>query len=170
MGIFIIILGVLLMVGGFSCLFTPFASVLAAGYLIGIMLFIYGIFSLVRAIQRRANFLVYIPAILAIVVGFISVFHPGGSLVIDAVILTLLAIWFLVQGVVSLIMSIRFRKELPNWGLGVVSGIFGIVAGIISLIYPHAEMFAVGILIAVFLIETGLGLITTGTVLTSQGE
>ena len=164
MGVLTIILGVLLAIGGFCCIFTPFATFLAAGYIIGIMLFIYGLFALIRSVQMKAGALAYITSILAIIVGFLAVFRPGGTLVVDALILILVAIWFLVQGAASLIMSIRNRKEIPSWGLGVVAGIFGIVAGIICLVYPHVEMFAVGILIGIFLIEAGFSLITFGSV------
>lgn len=170
MGVLTIILGVLLMVGGFCCIFTPFATFLAAGYIIGIMLFIYGIFALIRSIQTKSGALAYITSILAIVVGFLAVFRPGGTLVIDGLILILVAIWFLIQGLVSLIMSIRNRKETSYWGLGVVSGIFGIAAGIICLIFPHVEMFAVGILIGIFLIEVGLNLITVGSIFGSAED
>ena len=79
-------------------------------------------------------------------------------------ILVFLAIWFLVQGVITLFLSIRFRKGNPVWGLGVVSGILAIAAGIISLIYPYVQMFTVGILISISLIDTGLGLISLGSI------
>lgn len=164
MAVLTIILGVLLMVGGVACIFTPFATFLAAGYIIGIMLFIFGIFALIRSIQTKAGALAYVTSILALVVGFLAVFRPGGTLVIDFLILIFVAIWFLFQGVSSLVMSIKLRHEKKNWGLGVAAGIFGIAAGIICLIFPNAEMFAVGILIGIFLLEAGLSLITYGSV------
>ena len=170
MGVLTVILGILLMVGGFCAIFTPFATFLAAGYIIGIALFIYGIFALVRAIQTKGGALPIITSILALVVGFLAVFRPGGTLAVDFLILIFIAIWFLVQGVTSLVTSIRYRKEIPGWGLGVASGIFGIAAGIISFIFPHAEMFAVGILIGIFLLEAGLSLITVGSIFGGRRE
>ena len=170
MTILTIILGVVLMIGGFSCLLTPFASFLAAGYIIGIMLFVYGIASLIREIQTKAGVLAYISSVLAIIVGFFAMVHPGGTLAIDMMLLDFVAIWFLIHGVTGLVLSIRLRHEVPLWGLGVVSGIFGIIAGVISLINPVAEMFAVGTLIAIYMIETGLGLVTVGSVFGSIKE
>ena len=158
-----IILGVLLIIGGIGCMFTPLATFLAAGYIIGIMLFVYGIFALIRAIQTRAGVLAYITSGLAIVVGFLAVFRPGGTLAIDSLILIFLAIWFIVQGASTLIMSIRRRKEIRGWGFGIFVGIIGIAAGVISIIYPEVQMFAVGILIGIFLIEAGISLITLGS-------
>ena len=164
MGILTTILGVLLAIGGFCCIFTPFATFLAAGYIIGIMLFIYGIFALIRSIQLKAGALGIITSVLAIVVGFLAIFRPGGTLAIDFLILIFVAIWFLVQGLTSLITSIQYRHEIAGWGFGVAVGIFGIAAGVLSLIFPHVEMFAVGILIGIFLIEAGFSLITVGTI------
>ena len=45
---------------GISLMFTPFATFLAAGFIIGIMLFVYGIISLIRSIQQRAGVPAYV--------------------------------------------------------------------------------------------------------------
>ena len=164
MTVLTVILGIFLIIGGICCFFTPLATFLAAGYIIGIMLFIYGIVALIRSIATKAGALAIITSVLAIIVGFLAVFRPGGTLVIDSLILIFIAIWFLIQGVVSLIMSIKNRKEIPSWGLGVAAGIFGIVAGIICLINPYVEAFAAGFLIAIFLIEAGVSLIAFGSI------
>ena len=164
MAVLSIIVGAILTVGGIICFFTPFATFMAAGYIIGIMLFIYGIIALIRSIQKRAGVPAYITSALAIFVGFLAVFRPGGTLVIDMLILVFIAIWFIVQGATSIYISIKRRKELPGWGFGLASGIFGLAAGVLSFIFPQVEMFAVGILIAIFLIEAGISLITVGSI------
>lgn len=164
MAVLSVIIGVILAVGGVFCMFTPFATFLAAGYIIGIMLFIYGIIALIRSIQKRAGVPAYVTSALAIFVGFLAVFRPGGTLVIDMLILVFIAIWFIVQGATSIYISIKRRKELPGWGFGLASGIFGLAAGVLSFIFPQVEMFAVGILIGIFLIEAGLSLITVGSI------
>ena len=164
MAVLSIIVGAILTVGGIICFFTPFATFMAAGYIIGIMLFIYGIIALIRSIQKRAGVPAYITSALAIFVGFLAVFRPGGTLVIDILILVFIAIWFIVQGATSIYISIKRRKELPGWGFGLASGIFGLAAGVLSFIFPQVEMFAVGILMAIFLIEAGISLITVGSI------
>lgn len=164
MAVLSIIVGAIITVGGIICFFTPFATFMAAGYIIGIMLFIYGIIALIRSIQKRAGVPAYITSALAIFVGFLAVFRPGGTLVIDMLILVFIAIWFIVQGATSIYISIKRRKELPGWGFGLASGIFGLAAGVLSFIFPQVEMFAVGILMAIFLIEAGISLITVGSI------
>ena len=164
MAVLSIIVGAIITVGGIICFFTPFATFMAAGYIIGIMLFIYGIIALISSIQKRAGVPAYITSALAIFVGFLAVFRPGGTLVIDMLILVFIAIWFIVQGATSIYISIKRRKELPGWGFGLASGIFGLAAGVLSFIFPQVEMFAVGILMAIFLIEAGISLITVGSI------
>lgn len=164
MAVLSIIVGAIITVGGIICFFTPFATFMAAGYIIGIMLFIYGIIALIRSIQKRAGVPAYITSALAIFVGFLAVFRPGGTLVIDMLILVFIAIWFIVQGATSIYISIKRRKELPGWGFGLASGIFGLAAGVLSFIFPQVEMFAVGILMAIFLIEAGISLIAVGSI------
>ena len=164
MAVLSIILGVAMTILGITCLFTPFATFLAAGFIIGIMLFVYGIVALIRSIQKRAGVPAYITSCLAIFVGFLAVFRPGGTLVVDFLLLIFIAIWFLVQGATNIYISIKRRDEIPGWGFGLAIGIFGIAAGVISFIFPQVEMFAVGILIGIFFIEAGLSLITVGSI------
>ena len=93
-----------------------------------------------------------------------AVFRPGGTLVVDMLILIFIAIWFLVQGATNIYISIRRRKEIPGWGFGLAIGIIGLAVGVLCFIFPQFEMFAVGILIGIFLIEAGLSLITVGSI------
>ena len=50
-----VILGILLMCGGFQCLFHPAAAFLETGYFIAILLFVYGIIGIANVIRKRAQ-------------------------------------------------------------------------------------------------------------------
>ena len=162
MGVLTIILGVLLAIGGVACMVTPFATFLAAGYIICIALFIFGIFGLINAIRNKSGALSYVASILAIVVGIIAIVNPGGALAIDTIILVLVAVFFLVSGVISIINAIQIKKENSRWWVGLIAGILGVFVGIICIISPFAEVFALGILIGFFLISAGVELIAIG--------
>ena len=71
----------------------------------------------------------------------------------------LFAAWFVVQGVVSIYVSIKSRHENKGWVLGLILGIIGTLLGIISLIQPLISALAIGILISIYLIEAGLSMI-----------
>ena len=48
-----VILGIMLMCGGFQCLFHPAAAFLETGYFIAILLFVYGIIGIANVIRKR---------------------------------------------------------------------------------------------------------------------
>ena len=54
MGFLNIVLGILLVLGGFSCLFTPIMTFINVGYLLIILFFVYGIAAIVRAISTKS--------------------------------------------------------------------------------------------------------------------
>ncbi len=163
MGVLSIVAGVLLIIFGFSCLFTPLATFLSAGILVGIMFLVYGVAGIVRSFSHKAEILEWILNILAVAVGLIAMFRPGGTLVIDHIILIIIAIWFLVQGLIQITMSFREKAQNPNWYWGLIAGILGILVGILCFVNPAIPAVTVGILISFFFIESGFSLVTLGT-------
>ena len=59
-----VFLGILMIAGGVSCMFTPVATLLSAGYLIGILLLAYGIFGIARAVTQKGSALDWVLNIL----------------------------------------------------------------------------------------------------------
>lgn len=55
MGFLNIVLGILLVLGGFSCLFTPVMTFVNVGYLLIILFFVYGIAAIARAIAAKSD-------------------------------------------------------------------------------------------------------------------
>lgn len=168
MGVLSIIVGVLLVIAGFACIFTPFATFLATGVLLGILLLVYGVAGIIRSIGHKAGILEWILNILAVIVGLVALFRPGGTLVIDSMILVLLAIWFLAQGVIQIAMAFQIKNESPTWYVGLIVGILGIIVGIICFVNPMVSAFTVGVLIAFFFIESGISLISLGAAINSN--
>jgi len=160
-----IIFGIILIVGGFSCMFTPVATVLATGYIVGIMMLIYGIIGIVRGFKKEADTLEVVLSVLALIVGLLSMFRPGASLVFDSIMLFVFAAWILLQGIGSVAMAFKVRNDGGAWVLGLISGILGIVLGVYAFIHPQLAAVAVGFLIGLFFVETGINMIILGTVI-----
>ena len=158
-----VIFGIILILGGISCLFSPAETFIAAGFIITILMLVYGIIGVVRVITKKSGPLELIPSILAIIIGIIAILRPGTTLVMDALMAYLFAAWFVVQGVVSIYVSIKSRHENKGWILALILGIIGTLLGIISLIQPLISALAIGILISVYLIEAGLSMIVLAT-------
>lgn len=159
------ILGVILIVGGVCCMFTPFATFLSAGFMIAIMMFVYGIFGVVRFFQKESGVLELIASILAIIVGVVAIIRPGKTLVIDDLLLIMVSVWLLVKGVINIIVSIQSKNQTKGWGWGVAAGVLSIIAGILSFAYPMITALTVGVLMGLFFVESGIDMIVFGSAL-----
>lgn len=165
------ILGVVLVVAGFSFMFTPFATFFATGYFFCILFFIYGIFGIVRAITKKdVSVLGVITSIFAIVIGIVAIIRPGSTLEIDLIVLYLIAAWFILLGITSIVTSIMARKVSGQWVWALIAGILGVIVGIITFAHPAVAIFAVAILIGFFFIEIGFEMIATSIAIGSSSD
>lgn len=166
MSILMMILGILLIICGVCCAFTPLATLAAAGYFIAIVLIVSGVCGIIAGAKFKVFGLNFAASILAVVLGMVALFIPGGIESIDKVLIILFAIWLLVRGCASVAMSLKLRKlHLGNdWIWGLIIGILGIVLGIYSFIHPVVPAIAIGLLIAFYFIEEGIDIIAMSRV------
>lgn len=160
-----VILGVLLIFAGFSCMFTPLVTFLSTGYFITILLLVYGIMGIVRFCKKEAGGLELAVSILAVLTGVIALFRPGQTLIIDGMLLYFIAAWMLIQGVMSIVLSIRVRKESKGWFWGLIAGILGVIVGVISFSNPILTALGTGVMIGIYFIESGFDMIVLGCAL-----
>lgn len=110
MAILSIILGVIMAVFGITCMFTPILTFFGLGFFIGIMLLIYAIVGIIRAIgHKTVSVLEIILYIVALVLGILALVH-GATLILGVVFLYMIAIWFIFQGIMSIVISIKARN------------------------------------------------------------
>ena len=162
MSVVSIILGVLLVIGGFSCMFTPLATFLSTGFYIAILLLVYGIIGIVRFAKKEAGGLELVVSILALLAGLVAMFRPGEALVFDRFVLYLIAAWLLVEGIVTVIVSIGSRGKRKGWGWGLFVGILGIIAGLYSFAHPVLTAVTAGMLIGFYFVQAGFDMIALG--------
>ena len=160
-----IILGIMMIITGSCCFFTPLSTFLSTGYFMSVMFLFYGIVGLVRSFKKKAETLEVVVSVLAIVLGLISLFLPGTTLVFDTVMIYMTAAWFLVMGIVSIVVAFKVRKVEKFWFLGLISGILGVIMGIYSFLHPQVFALSSGMLIGFYFIETGMSLIATSIVM-----
>ena len=168
MGVLSVILGVLLIIGGLSCMFTPLATFLSTGYFLGIMMLVYGVGGIIRAVSHKADALEWILNILAVIVGLIALFRPGSTLIFDSMILVIIACWFVVQGVIQIVLSLKAKGVFKGWYWGLIAGILGILVGIYSWFHPVLTAVTAGILIGLYFVESGISLIALGATIGSE--
>ena len=157
-----IILGVLLVIAGFSCMFTPLATFLSTGYYLTILLLVYGIVGIVRFFKKENGAPELLVSILAVLCGLFALARPGQSLIFDRMVLYLIATWLFLQGAVSILLSIQARKVRKGWYWGVIAGILGVIAGVFSLAHPVLTALTAGVLIGMYFVQTGFNMIVLG--------
>ena len=166
MSILMVILGVLMILCGVCCAFTPLATLAAAGYFIAIMLIVSGVSGIYTGVKFRFYGVNFAVSILAVVLGVFALVRPGGVAAIDRILIYLVAAWLLVRGCASIALSLRLRKLRLNndWIWGLIIGVLGIVLGVYSFIHPAVPAMAIGLLIALYFIEEGIDIIAMSRV------
>ena len=161
MKIFTIILVVLMAICGVSCICTPVMTFLEAGYFLVILLLVYGIGAIVKAVMEKEYGLPFLFGILSIILGIVIMVVPGLKLMTDGMLIYFMAVWFLLQGAVGIFMAVRQKKseESKGWVWVLILGILGVLVGIYSLVHPMLLAFTFGILVGLYFIESGISMI-----------
>ena len=170
------LMGILMVIGGVSCLFTPVSTFLATGYVIGfIMLFdaIGNIFAWFNARKyQEISGWYLVGAIISGVFGLIIMTKPAVQAGLDIFIVYMISTWVIISGVYRIVMSLRIKKlkdALPQifknkkWVGVLITGILMIVIGIICLFKPIYMSSFLGTMIALVFIFSGANIITLGT-------
>ena len=79
MTVLFIILGVLLVVGGFSCIFTPLLTFMNTGYYVVILMFVFGIIGIIKAIVEKRFGVNFVFDILSVLLGVAQGVAPAAS-------------------------------------------------------------------------------------------
>ena len=156
-----IILGVLMIACGAACMFTPLTTFMDAGYFIVILVAVYGIIGIVKAISEKNYGLGFVFSLLSLIFGVCVLCFPGLMILTEGILIYLVAAWFIIQGFVSIYMAIRFGRVAGGgiWVFQLIIGILGIILGFYTLFHPMVAAVSLGILIGFYFIETGFVMI-----------
>ncbi len=153
-GIIIAILGILAVV-------WPQISTVAVDFYVGVLFFLAGAVGLgfMFFAPTVSSFLwTLLTAALSLLVGIVLLWHP----VEGAVSLTLLLIaFFIVEGVFQIVTAIGYRDVFPeSWGWMVASGVIDLIlAGLIIAGWPGTASWALGLIVGINLISSGVAII-----------
>lgn len=153
-----IILGILMVICGFSCMFTPLITFMSTGYFIIILMTVYGIFGIISAIRYRRFGVGFVFSILSVLLGVCSLFFPRMLLLTDSIMLYITAGWFVLMGIVEIYTAVAIsrRAGFSLWILQLILGILAILIGIYSFFHPATLAVTIGVLIGIYFIETGI--------------
>ncbi len=150
-----LLLGLVQVIGGLIALTIPMAATLAAALVAGGVLLAAGAFQLVHALSIRpwrGALLPIIGGLLYIFAGVLLVAFPvSGALTLTMFVAVLL----IAEGVVRIIVANRMRPVTGNGWL-MAAGIASVIVGILMLVgWPLSGMWALGILLGINLLFTG---------------
>jgi uncharacterized membrane protein HdeD (DUF308 family) len=151
--------GIALIIFGAIAIATPAFMGTAVVMVIGAVLLVSGVFQFVQGFREESwasKLLGMILGVIAVLCGFAVLAHP----LVGMVVLTLiLAIFFVIEGIWKVIASFSFRPA-PGWVAMLCSGILCFLLGfLIWYQWPLSGMWAIGILIGVDLLATGVSMV-----------
>lgn len=172
----VILMGLLMVVGGVYCLFTPVTTFLTTGYIVGVIIFCDAIgnigawFNAKKYVEISGWYLAN--AIISLIFGIIIMLSIGMQFAVDMFIVYAVAVWVIMTGISRISMAIRMKQlmnKLPKifnnkkW-LGILLfGILMVLFGILCVFKPIVLSSVLGVLIAWFIIFAGASLITLGS-------
>ena len=160
----ILLYGILLLVLGVLALVAPIVASIAADIFIGWLFIVSGIIGLVATLSSwRTHGALWgiIGALLALILGLLLAFRPIQGLLS---LTLLLVVFFIFEGVAQIVMALSHRRAvLSSWGWMLMSGIADLaLAAIIIAGWPTSAAWALGLIVGVNLVTTGIAMITGG--------
>ena len=157
-GIFVLIVGMLLLI-------LPQVSTLALSLMISVALILAGIYKFISSIIRRdeieKSWLSATIALLMIVTGAYLTIRP----LFNLFLLTMgVGIYFVLEGVNSMVMAFESKGVLKHWWVGLIAGLAQFALAFIILFgLPGTALFTIGVLIGVSMLLSGIALISVYT-------
>jgi len=147
--------GIILIVLGMGAVAVPMVATIAIEAVIGWIFILSGLVTAIhsfRALNTGRCLLRFFGGLFCTAVGVMMLVYPlGGAITLTV----LLAIFFLVEGIVKSSVALQIRPA-PNWGWMLVSGIAAWVLGILILSgYPQTAAWALGLLVGINFIFSG---------------
>lgn len=156
-------LGIALVVLGIGAILSPVVAGKAVVYFIGSLLLVTGMVQLVAGLRHESwgsKLSGIILGAITAVAGVAVLAHPLYGL---AALALVLAIFFVAEGIWKIVMSFSFRPA-RGWLAMLFSGVLALLlGGMIWNQWPLSGMWAVGILVGVDLLSTGLSLIAVAS-------
>ena len=172
MKVITIILGVLLTIGGFICIFMPGRTFLSSGWALGFMILVSGINMITLYIQNRKQSSAgnLIGGIVVALLGIFTMASLPTRVLTDMFIAYAFGAGLLIYGIFQIASSMKAKKNNLPWGIALTFGILNTLLGIYSFFHPVITALAVGMLIAFVIITQGFNLIALGASMGGKTE
>lgn len=164
MRIFSIIFGILLVIFGITCIWTPVATSIDLSILLIIMAGVYGIIGIIGGIVDKHYGIGFVFSIISLVFALVMLFVPYMFAFTNVVVLSVFACWIVVMGVISIVSALQISKvtESKMWILKAIVGLIAVGLGIYAFLHPMifglSIAWVIGVIVGVLFMETGFSL------------
>ena len=156
--------GILIAVLGIIAVFSPYVTGIVLSLLLGAILVAGGFVHVAHAFRSSHWTGALWQIVLALVYGVVGIALLANPVVGLTTLTILLIAFLLVEGVVELLMGFQIRPE-PRWGWLVVSGAISLVlGGLLLLGFPSTAAWALGLLVGLSLLTTGISMMSVAYV------
>jgi uncharacterized membrane protein HdeD (DUF308 family) len=161
-----VVRGIAGVIFGLIACFAPPLALLTLVFLFAFYAITDGILGVIAAFHRRGDaagrepwWALLIGGIISLIAGGMAFFLPAAA---AFALLMLIAAWAVGTGIMSIIASVRLRKQIRGEWLLALSGVLAIVFGILIAIFPGAGALAVVLWIGAYAFAYGILLIALG--------
>ena len=152
-----IFFGIVTLALGILALAWPGRTLIVVAVVFGVQLVVMGIWRFVAAfaaadVSGGTRVLYALLGVLSLVIGLYALRHV---LITVLALALLLGIFWIVSGAVELFTALS-NREMEGRGWAIASGILGILAGIVVLVYPAPSLLVLALVLSIWLIVFGI--------------
>lgn len=155
----VVALGIGLVLVGVLLLIDLVAAVFSLALLAGLGLLLAGFDEIAQGERYAVRWPSYVLGAIWILTGIWAVAWPAATLLVLAWIVGL---GLLVGGAVAILFGLRYRRELPLWGVWLFDGALGVVVGVLALLWPGITVLVLAILLGIRVLLRGIATIAFG--------
>ncbi len=172
MKVFNCILGLFAVFGAIYCMFYPGLTFLSSGWIVAMLLGVYGICSIFEYFanperKEKKNGGLVAGGVLGLILGIASavlsvlaLFNAGIRASLDLTILFMFAFWLIFSGIASVCNSVTLKKKGGKmWIFTLILGVVVILTGFYGAIHPLFTALSIGYIIGIELMIYGVRLI-----------
>ena len=150
--IWLLIVSIILMVMGVYLIFNPVTALFASAILLGIMFILMGV-GYAMLFKKRHSYAYPVIGVFNILIGLMFLMNLGITTVSMPFIF---GFWCLLVGINYLIEGMKTKKvSRPFAGISMLTGLLGIIFGVLVFLYPLVGVFSITFLLGTYLIICG---------------
>ena len=159
-----IVLGILLVLGGFFMMITPGVTFSSMSWVIGFLLLLAGVNWVVDYFTNRKNgtasVWTIVGGILCAILGGLVLINPFIGLLADGLLIYAFDFWLIIGGVLRIFGSVEMKKAgIGSWGWVLAFAIVSVLVGFYALFHIIASALAIGMLVGIVVLMSGINVL-----------